>query len=694
MTAYNKIGFHTSPGGTAVGLGVWMRALDAKRIPFCVKGANSAGPVWEGQQLAQASGVPHVLIFRRSGEGWDVPDYSLPPADAARVHWDRHRDRFPPELDKNLVWFETINEVDKNRSDWLGHFAYHTGLIALEEGYRFAAFGWSSGEPEREHWETPGMMRYLRLCADPAHRDRLAVSIHEYSYTNADIQHEYPYKVGRFQMLFDVCDAHHVPRPTILITEWGWEYNSVPEPDVAMGHIRWAADLYARHEQILGACLWHLGGGYGGIANKAQKLIAPIQKFTLETAYPNYPLLDRPPQTNRFDFVADVTIPDGTVCRSGEPLVKTWRLKNSGDTTWSEGYALAFVAGEQMGAPPLGAVPLPAAAPGDEVEVTVALTAPEPVGTYRSYWQPQDSQGTPFGRPIWAEIEVRETPEAAEFNQYQFVADVTVPDGMELGPGRQFIKTWRVRNTGTTTWKKNYQLAFVSGNQMAGPLARRIHKNVPPGETTTISVPLKAPAAPGTYHGNWHLRTDQGEAFGAILWVEIKVPGPVTAVDGFHWPVGNRVNLEGWADANPFLRRNSQGEYHPGADFNDMGYGDHDLGAPIYAIAHGRVTEVGHWPVWGNLILVEHLLPDGGQVWSQYAHCKEMLVKQGDVVGRGDKIGTIGKGDEDRYWAHLHFEIRCKDFHIASWQVRDPELVKANYHDPMRFIRENFAPVE
>jgi murein DD-endopeptidase MepM/ murein hydrolase activator NlpD len=688
MAAYNKIGFHLSPGGKAQGLGDWMEELDAAEIPFCVKGTDYAGPVYEGQKLAKTSGVPHVLVYRRSGQEWDVPDTSLPPADAAWQHWLKHRNAFPPELDKTMVWLETTNEVDKNRADWLGHFAFYSGMAALREGHRYAAFGWSSGEPEREHWETPGMLRYLALCAD--YPKRLGVALHEYSYTKTDIKDGYPDKVGRFQLLFDVCDQHHLPRPTVLITEWGWEYNNVPSPQVALEHIGWAAELYAKHPQVLGAALWHLGGGFMGIADRAQRLIQPVTQFTLSTTFPA-PAGQPASLTNRYQFIADVTVPDGAVYNADEPFLKTWRIKNSGDAPWVAGYELAFAGDEQMGAP--DAVPLPPAEPGEEIEVSVALTAPDTIGLYRSFWQPRDDGGGPFGRPMWAEIEVRAPEEAAEFDEYRLVADLTIPDGAEVAPGESFVKTWRVRNTGTTTWKRNYQLAFVSGTQMAGPPTSLINRTVAPGRTADISVRLKAPAAPGRYHGNWTLCNHHGESMGRIMWVEIMVPADVPLADGFHWPVGNRVDLAGWADKNPFLRRNEKGEYHPGADFNDMGWGDHDLGAPVYAVAHGLVTAAGFWSVWGNLILIEHDLPSGDKVWSQYAHCRDLFVQEGDVVTRGQRIGTIGKGDQDRYWAHLHFEIRRRDFSVSSWQVRDPEVVRSNYYDPIKFIRDYFAPV-
>ena len=69
---------------------------------------------------------------------------------------------------------------------------------------------------------------------------------------------------------------------------------------------------------------------------------------------------------------------------------------------------------------------------------------------------------------------------------------------------------------------------------------------------------------------------------------------------------------------------------------------------------------------YGNVIEVLH---KGGFV-TRYAHLDEILVDYGDMVGRGDIIGTVGatgnvhgKGDP----SHLHFEIIHK-----SGQRRDP----------------------
>ena len=101
------------------------------------------------------------------------------------------------------------------------------------------------------------MLELLRLIAD--HPDQLAIALHEYSYTADDIAHDYPHKVGRFLDLFRAADRHGIPRPTVLITEWGWSYDHIPAEPPAMEDITWAARLYAAYPQIKGAAIWNLG---------------------------------------------------------------------------------------------------------------------------------------------------------------------------------------------------------------------------------------------------------------------------------------------------------------------------------------------------------------------------------------------------------------------------------------------------
>ena len=46
-----------------------------------------------------------------------------------------------------------------------------------------------------------------------------------------------------------------------------------------------------------------------------------------------------------------------------------------------------------------------------------------------------------------------------------FVADVTVPDGTAFGPHEHFIKTWRIRNSGSCDWT-DYHVVFDNGEPL------------------------------------------------------------------------------------------------------------------------------------------------------------------------------------------------------------------------------------
>lgn len=109
-------------------------------------------------------------------------------------------------------------------------------------------------------------------------------------------------------------------------------------------------------------------------------------------------------------FVSDVTLPDGSELAPGETFLKTWRLENTGSCTWTEAYALVFSEGDAMGAP--SSVPLPQTVPpGEKVDLSVAFTAPEKVGAYRSDWQLRNASGSTFGigeqaKTFWVKVNV------------------------------------------------------------------------------------------------------------------------------------------------------------------------------------------------------------------------------------------------------------------------------------------------
>jgi hypothetical protein len=76
-------------------------------------------------------------------------------------------------------------------------------------------------------------------------------------------------------------------------------------------------------------------------------------------------------------------------------------------------------------------------------------------------------------------------------------------------------------------------------------------------------------------------------------------------------------------------------------------------GQPILASADGRVVYSGSAiRGYGRMLIVKH----NDQYVSVYAHAAELLVKEGQVVNRGQRIAEMGSTDADR--VKLHFEIR------------------------------------
>jgi len=94
-------------------------------------------------------------------------------------------------------------------------------------------------------------------------------------------------------------------------------------------------------------------------------------------------------------FVDDVTIPDETLIPAATQFTKTWRIKNVGTCTWGAGYQLIFARGNILGGPPSS--PLPGAAPGQMIDVSVKLEAPAQGGRYAGDWEFQNAAGKRFG---------------------------------------------------------------------------------------------------------------------------------------------------------------------------------------------------------------------------------------------------------------------------------------------------------
>jgi murein DD-endopeptidase MepM/ murein hydrolase activator NlpD len=95
---------------------------------------------------------------------------------------------------------------------------------------------------------------------------------------------------------------------------------------------------------------------------------------------------------------------------------------------------------------------------------------------------------------------------------------------------------------------------------------------------------------------------------------------------------------------DPFHGRHT---FHAGVDFIAA------PGSPIFAAAGGVVATSDWHNEYGNMVDIDH---DNG-LTTRYAHLASKTVKAGDIVLKGQTIGTLGQTGRAT-GPHLHFEVR------------------------------------
>ena len=157
---------------------------------------------------------------------------------------------------------------------------------------------------------------------------------------------------------------------------------------------------------------------------------------------------------------------------------------------------------------------------------------------------------------------------------------------------------------------------------------------------------------------------------------------PVRLADGFECPVGRD------GAKNYYVARGFRVNGHLGEDWNGEGGGDTDLGDAVTCTAHGLVVFAQDYRLgWGNVVIVRHAYWEGEKVNyidSLYGHLNEILVRVGENVARGQKIGTIGN-NHGQYSAHLHFELR-KNIVVGMYRSSFPRD-NSVYWVPSEFVK-------
>lgn len=117
---------------------------------------------------------------------------------------------------------------------------------------------------------------------------------------------------------------------------------------------------------------------------------------------------------------------------------------------------------------------------------------------------------------------------------------------------------------------------------------------------------------------------------------------------------------------------------HQGADLSNR-----QAGGDVRAAADGVVVFAGrHVPDhgYGEHVVLAHRLPEGGLVYTVYAHLAEgtVVVRSGALVHSGERLGRVGRTGIATS-PHLHFEVRLAGDPQERWE-------KSKVVDPLAFV--------
>ncbi len=91
--------------------------------------------------------------------------------------------------------------------------------------------------------------------------------------------------------------------------------------------------------------------------------------------------------------------------------------------------------------------------------------------------------------------------------------------------------------------------------------------------------------------------------------------------------------------------------FHAGIDIGAA------YGSLTIAAEDGVVTYAGPSNGYGTLVLISHGTVGGKDITSAYAHQSALLVREGEIVSRGQVVGRVGN-EGNSTGPHLHFEVR------------------------------------
>jgi len=93
------------------------------------------------------------------------------------------------------------------------------------------------------------------------------------------------------------------------------------------------------------------------------------------------------------------------------------------------------------------------------------------------------------------------------------------------------------------------------------------------------------------------------------------------------------------------------------------------IGTPVLAVGDGEIVVAKNGGAAGNYVAIRH----GRQYMTRYMHMKKVLVKPGQKVKRGDRIGLSGNTGRST-GPHLHFEIWINNQAVNPLTAKLPRM--------------------
>lgn len=152
------------------------------------------------------------------------------------------------------------------------------------------------------------------------------------------------------------------------------------------------------------------------------------------------------------------------------------------------------------------------------------------------------------------------------------------------------------------------------------------------------------------------------QSFGDLINTYHAKEDSIKHMPALHPVLDGRITSDYGMRLHPIFKRYRK---HPGIDFAAK------AGAPIYAAANGIIKLAKYNGGYGNCVIIDHLY--GFE--SRYGHMQKILVRRGQRVERGDKIGLVGKTGIATA-PHLHFEVhyKGKEVNPRHYFFDDPSL--------------------